>query len=88
MVTALKEESHFIKTKLYPFRHCICRRDGCDHGDMCQKNSDCGRDKWNRQGKCVIRMRPDNGGFVIGDMILTVGQYESMYGLSHWKKNK
>ena len=33
-------------------------------------------------------MRPDNGGFVIGDMILTVGQYESMYGLSHWKKNK
>ena len=78
-----------IKTKLYPFRHCICRRDGCDHGDMCLRNSDCGRDKWNRQGKCVIGMRPNkDGNFVFGDMILTADQIEEMYGISNWKKDK
>ena len=43
-----------INTKSYHFRHCVCRRKGCDHGDICETNSDCGRDKWNRKGKCVI----------------------------------
>jgi len=45
-------------------KHCICRRDGCDHGDMCEKNSDCGRDQWNRRGKCVTdyKMKHENYG--------------------------
>ena len=45
---------NIINTKSYHFRHCVCRRKGCDHGDICETNSDCGRDKWNRKGKCVI----------------------------------
>ena len=56
---------------------------------MCLKNSDCGRDKWNRQGKCVTVMRPNkDGDFVIGDMILTADQYKESYGVSNWKKDK
>ena len=51
---------NIIKTKFYHFRHCICRRDGCDHGDMCEKSSDCGRDQWNRRGICVTDYKMKN----------------------------
>ena len=78
-----------IETQFYHFRHCVCRRIRCEHGDICQKHSDCGRDKWNRRGKCVITKYPKNGGFLVqGDMMFTIEDYQKRIGVSHWKKNK
>ena len=56
---------------------------------MCQKNSDCGRDKWNRQGKCVTGMRPSkDGSFLVGDIVMSDREYYELIGVSHWKKDK
>ena len=88
-----------IKAKLYNFRHCVCRRNmlgystlsadnlSCDPGDICEKNSDCGRDKWNRKGKCVITKRPnEDGNFEFGDIKMSGSHYKNKHG--NWKKHK
>ena len=75
-----------IETKFDYFRHCICRRDGCDHGDICKNNADCGRDKWGRRGKCV----PDNhwrdGKVSYGNKMMKGSKYDKKYG--PWKTHK
>ena len=59
----------------------------CDPGDICEKNSDCGRDKWNRKGKCVITKRPNkNGDFVFGDIVMSGSHYRAKHG--QWRKHK
>jgi hypothetical protein len=56
---------------------------------MCQKNSDCGRDKWNRRGKCVINKYPNKeGDFLMGDIMMSESQYHKRIGVSHWNKDK
>ena len=78
---------NIIITKSYHFRHCVCRRKGCDHGDICQKNSDCGRDKWNRKGKCVITKRPNRyGNFEFGGIKMSGSHYKKKHG--NWRKHK
>ena len=76
-----------IEKKKSHFRHCVCRRDGCDHGDICQKNSDCGRDKWNRKGKCVGDF-PNKNSFLelFGDINGHGNEYAKKHG--PWRKHK
>ena len=77
---------NIIKTKFYHFRHCICRRDGCDHGDICQKDSDCGKDQWNRRGKCVSDYIYKNGIVSYKDGKMGGSEYDKKYG--PWKNHK
>ena len=89
---------NIINTKSYHFRHCVCRRNrvgsgsppdfpSCDQGDICEKNSDCGRDKWNRKGKCVITKRPNRyGNFEFGGIKMSGSHYKKKHG--NWRKHK
>ena len=59
----------------------------CDPGDICEKNSDCGRDKWNRKGKCVITKRPNRyGNFEFGGIKMSGSHYKKKHG--NWRKHK
>ena len=77
-----------LKTKSYHhFRRCVCRRKGCDHGDICETNRDCGLDKWNRKGKCVITKRPNKeGNFEFGDIVMSGSNYRNKHG--NWLQHK
>ena len=76
-----------IETQFYHFRHCVCRTTRCDRGDICQKNSDCGRDKWNRKGKCVTTKRPNRyGNFEFGGIKMSGSHYKKKHG--NWRKHK
>ena len=76
-----------LKTNSYHFRRCVCRRKVCNHDDICETNSDCGRDKCNRKGKCVTTKTPNkDGDFVFGDIVMSGSHYRKKHG--QWRNHR
>ena len=76
-----------LNTNSYHFRRCVCRRKVCNHDDICETNSDCGRDKWNRKGKCVTTKTPNkDGDFVFGDIVMSGSHYRKKHG--QWRNHR